>query len=257
MKRFEMLPGIAVMRGNVTGSQDIRYQGNKKAYNTTNGKQAAINYRPSYIFHERAKDGLKYFSVRLRQTAVLNGKTRLQMALIGSIAAIKSKLKADGTLTSIQSAYDYVKAHGLIDASVSFNMWVDSQLRYMLRYKRESWSFNQASIAFTVSNPFKLDNANALVISPSVWSKFAPVLSFGATVVSVTIDNVPLVLLAGQWRNIENIANGNYTASIANIAVDGDNDPVTYLGQQVYLDSTAIIGSADIVADAKYATVQA
>lgn len=262
MKRFEMLPGIATMRGNVTGAQDIRYQGNKKAYNTANGKQAAINYRPSYIFHERAKDGLKYFSVRLRQTAVLNSKTRMQMALIGAIAAIKAALKASGTLASVKSAYEYIVAHNLTlpEGVDTFNKFVDYYLRDMLRYKRESWSFTQAGISFTINNPFALDNVNALLINQGIWAKFCLILGFGYPNMAVfSIDGLNFFTISPSmsWSAVKSMLDSacpNFKASWNEITID-QADVVQFRGQNVYSSADVQQEGSSLCAVDAYTTI--
>lgn len=269
MKRFSMLPGIADMRGNITGAQDIRYQGNKKAYETANGKQASINYRPSYIFYKRGKDGLLYYSVRLHQTAVLNGKTRTSMAVTGSIAAIKSALMRNHAAdwAQIQKAYDYVKDHGQLPENVTtFNKYVDYNLRDMLLYRRVSWSFNQASISFTIHNPYDLGSADALGIKNSTWVKFASILAFlpNATISKayVTIDGTPIFGAVNSSNELDTttikaMANPNMVASLVNVAiVEGANPQVTYKGQPLYTpEGTAMRPTTVWVDGAKYTTV--
>lgn len=262
-KRIIMIPPFEVLTGNLSGKQMLKYAENDNpAYEAPNGSQGARNYTARYVGTKRS-DGKTFFSVRRKNTAVLNGNTRMQMALIGSIAAIKSALKTNGTLATIKSGYEYVKAHGMIEASVSFNKWVDAYLRDMLRYKRVSWSFTQASISFTVNNPYNLGSASSLSIALSVWVKFAPVLGFdgnqpSTVVCAFFIDSKQFVGITEAWSmNVPTAAdNPNWKASLNGIASSAGSG-VTYQGLPVYLGSVAQEPSDTIVADAKYATVQA
>lgn len=246
-KRIIMISPFDVLTGNLSGQQKLEYaENNNPAYEAPNGSQGARNYKTRYIGARRA-DGTTYFSVRRKNTAVLNSKTRMQMALIGSIAAIKSTLKSNGTLATIKSAYDYIVDHGttLPEGVNTFNKFVDYYLRDMLRYKREQWSFTQASISFTVKNPFKLDNPQALQIAQAVFDKFAPVLGFAISNTAATfiLDNKVFMVIHEEttWGI------GKSTTKCPNLTVQWT--PITIVDQMVKYNDLQVYSSAGVAQD--------
>lgn len=260
MKRFEMLPGIAVMRGNVSGSQKIGYPTDaNSAYDAPNGVQHATRYRPSYIFHKRAKDGLLYFSVKTKQTAVLNGKTRLSMALVGATAACIKSLRADAaTFAQIRAGFEYAAAHDGLPVGVdTLTKWMQYNLRDMLRYKKASWAFNQAGFSFTVNNPFLLSSGTALQINTSLFVKFGLVLGYmqDKTVIEYFVDGRKFVGIADEWANNvpAGLNNLNWKTSTAGLA-SAAGGSVTYNGLTVRLNGVEQEPSTVVVAGGKYST---
>lgn len=270
MKRIVMIPPFEVLTGNLSGKQNLQYaENNNPAYEAPNGSQGARNYVARYVGAKRS-DGKTYFSVRRKNTAFLNGLTRMQMALIGSIAAIKSTIQKNDPQTwdDIKNAYVYAGQHGQIAEGVTFTKWVDENLRLMLRYHRNSWAFNQASISFEINNPFRIDNASALVISQKIWLKFASVLAYSQDGIGgkyFTIDGKQFFAptnsqsptgLPAWGVLINNQSNPNLHALLTGIA-ENSSDQVTYLGAVVYNGSTAVASVSNIDAAVKYSTVQA
>lgn len=261
MKRIVMIPPFEVLTGNLSGKQNLQYaENNNPAYEAPNGTQGARNYVARYVGAKRS-DGKTYFAVRRKNTSVLNGKTRMMMALIGSVAAIKSAIQKNDpqTWSEIRLAYDYAVAHAQIAEGVSFNKWVDDNLRSMLRYKRANWSFTQASASFDIANPFKLDNTGALTISQKVWNKFALVLGFTATSATYANRVVEFVVNGSKFINpdyqkdfvtivgtLSSALCPNLRVQWTDIACTSQESAVTYKGLPLYTAAgVAVIGETE------------
>lgn len=95
-KRVNFIAGIEAMRGNVSGKQKLLYPtNNNKAYDAPLDKRSyANNYRPSYVFARRAKDGLVYFSVKTKHAVkntilTLKNMAAMACAQIGYLIMVK------------------------------------------------------------------------------------------------------------------------------------------------------------------------
>lgn len=99
MKRIEFIAPVEAIRGNLSGTQDLRYAENdNKAYLSPVGKRNyARNYRPSFIGAKRASDGLKYFSVRTKSAVGLTLKAKKAMALLGGTGSIFASIMRSKT----------------------------------------------------------------------------------------------------------------------------------------------------------------
>ena len=205
------------MRGNLSGKQELKYAENENpAYEAPNGSQSAHNYQPRFIGAKRSKDGLKYFAVRTKQTAVLNSKTRSQMGLLGCIAAIKSAVMAlPATGLGLipwkhieKCAAAYKEANPTAADAKSVNTYFDARVRRLLRYKQASYTFTETGVSggWVLENPFQLENETALEIAQAVWDKFAPLMAFGTgTVVVFSIDGKAFINPAvdSSWQALK------------------------------------------------------
>lgn len=266
-KRVFFTPGVEAMSG-ILGSRAgklVYAENDNPAYEAPVGVNYARNYGARIVLATRAKDGKAYFSVKTKSATKISATTRMQMALIGSIAAIKSVLKSNGTLATIKSAYDYSKEHGTIDASLSFNKWVDANLRDMLRLHKATWAFDQASISFTVHNPYDLTSADAVAIKQSLWVKFAPLLAIydfsTQKMAGFTINSqlhLACVAKAGTSFDafiptITNIPNPMYKANLVGLRIE--NEAVEWNNVPLYKDDVAVVAD-DIIEDGgKYVTL--
>lgn len=266
-KKVFMIAPFEAMTGNLSGDQDLQYaENNNPAYEAPNGTQYARNYRTRYVGARRGKDGLVYFQVKQTTAIVLTASTRRTMAIIGVTAAIRSALMSAHATdwSNINRAFEYLKANGLLpDGQDTYNKWFSAQIKYMLVYKRATWSFTQSSISFTIHNPYDLASAQALVIKPSTWVKFASNFAFRqnasggyyftidgmqffANYISTSPSNI-------TWSDItdSSIVNPNYVASLAAIT-EGTDGPL-YNGQAIYKGDVLQTMTASITAD-KYTT---
>lgn len=99
MKRIEFIAPVEAVRGNLSGAQKLQYaENNNPAYDGPVGSvNYARNYSPRFVGAKRAKDGLKYFSVRTKSANHLTPKAKKAMALMGGTGAIIASILHDKT----------------------------------------------------------------------------------------------------------------------------------------------------------------
>lgn len=260
-KNIYMVDPFEVLTGNLGSKQDLRYrEHDNKAYEAPDGIARAKNYRTRYVGVRRA-DGSVYFMVKKKSTANLNNTTRMTMALLGVVASMKSAMKTSHAAdwSKLQQAYAYQQSHS-IQVPDTFDKWVNEIFRTMLRYKQESYSFNQASISVTVYNPYA-DNVNALVISQKVWIKFVQMLAPDTLdLVNFSIDGDNFFFMNGaKWEELKDSAsthNPNLRASYAGINMASAGADPTYNDMDIYNVSGEVQHAETvIVANTKYTTI--
>lgn len=263
MKRIEFIAPVESMRGNLSGRQSLEYaKNNNPAYEAPNGVQYARNYQPRFIGAKRA-DGLKYFSVRTKTATNLKASTRLQMAVLGVTAAIKSALQTSGVLASLKADFEQLKEAGrLPEGQNTFNKWFSANIKSMIAYKRAEWRISVPGVGIvTIHNPYDLASGEALVIKQSVWVKFAYFFAFGAAAISkayVTIDGNLLFCAAAADDNLtfadakSNIANPSYAANLADVVVSSEN--VTYQSLPIYTMEGVRVGLDTVLTDGEKLT---
>lgn len=271
MKRIEFIAPVESMRGNLSGNQSLEYaDNNNPAYEAPNGVQYASNYQPRFIGAKRGSDGLKYFTVRTKSATNLKATTRRAMAIVGVTAAIRSALMSAHAddYAKMQQAFDYLKAQGrLPEGQDTFKKWFDANVKQMLIYKKATWVFTQASITFTLNNPYNIASGNALVIRTSIWVKFANIFAFApdTTILNayVTFDGVQMFGAvpdgtALDTTSIKSQANPNMSQSLAQVTVNNGADPyVAYNGQPVYTPAGAQMRPTTVwVEGSKYTTAK-
>lgn len=271
MKRIEFIAPVESMRGNLSGNQSLEYaDNNNPAYEAPNGVQYARNYQPRFIGAKRGSDGLKYFTVRTKSATNLKATTRRAMAIVGVTAAIRSALMSAHAddYAKMQQAFDYLKAQGrLPEGQDTFKKWFDANVKQMLIYKKATWVFTQASITFTLNNPYNIASGNALVIRTSIWVKFANIFAFApdTTILNayVTFDGVQMFGAvpdgtALDTTSIKSQANPNMSQSLAQVTVNNGADPyVAYNGQPVYTPAGAQMRPTTVwVEGSKYTTAK-
>lgn len=272
-KKIIMIAPFDVLTGNLSGQQKLEYaENNNPAYEAPNGSMGARNYKTRYVGARRA-DGTTYFSVRQKNTAVLNGKTRNAMGLTAVTALIISSCKkaqssASYSWAKIKRAFEVDQENGTLPEGVdSVTKFANYYIRRMLQYKQAKWFRQSASSPVELFNPYDLGTASALVINAQKWLKFADQFMFNSQQASITggfyffIDGVRFVCPtssgdAWEWSEIEasSVANLNWKATLTGIETSGEPSSVTYLGQQVYTD-TAAVEPGDAVEPIKYSTI--
>lgn len=270
MKRIEFVAPVESMRGNLSGNQVLQYaENNNPAYEAPNGTQYARNYATRYVGAKRSATNLKYFAVRTKNAATLNAVTRKNMALTGAVASIISRLMTSQSAkwASINSAFNYLKSNNLLPEGVkTFRKWVDLNLRNMLKFYQTSWSFTQASISFTVDNPFDI-TVGDLALPRANWVKFAQSLAFDSDAVSKSgiyfkVDGLTMFSpfkatqapsSFGEIIALVDAGNPNMAANLQGLAVSDAN--VTYNGVQLYTAAGVAVKSTDIVAGVNYTTI--
>lgn len=269
MKRIEFIAPVESMRGNLSGNQSLEYaRNNNPAYEAPNGVQYARNYQPRFIGAKRGSDGLKYFAVRTKSATNLKPTTRRAMAIVGVTAAIRSALMLAhaADYAKMQQAFDYLKAQGrLPESQNTFKKWFDYNVKQMLVYKNATWAFTQASISFTLNNPYNIASSNALVIKTSIWVKYANIFAFvpDTTILSalVTFDGVQMFGAvpdgtALDTTSIKSQSNPNMVQSLARVTVVGGADTyVAFDEQPVYTPENSKMRPTTVWVDgSKYTT---
>lgn len=268
MKRIDFLAPVESMRGNLSGNQVLQYaENNNPAYEAPNGTQYARNYSTRYIGAKRSATNLKYFAVRTKNAATLNAVTRKNMALTGAVASIISRLMTTETATwaSINSAFNYIKSNNLLPEGVkTFRKWVDLNLRNMLKFNQEDWSFNQASISFVVFNPFQVDYDEGITLPRALWVKFAQSLAFNASANSrsgIYFKADGLTMFSpfkatqqpSTFADIKALGNLNMVAQLSGITIESTN--VLFNGLQLYTPAGVAVKSTDIIGGTNYTTI--
>lgn len=272
MKRIEFIAPVESMRGNLSGGQSLEYaDNNNPAYEAPNGVQYARNYQPRFIGAKRGADGLKYFAVRTKSATNLKASTRRPMAIVGVTAAIRSALMQAhaADYAKMQQAFDYLKTNELLpEGQNTFKKWFDANVKAMLLYKRTTWAFTQASISFTLHNPYDIVSAESLVIKQSIWVKFAPFFiiptTSGNVVLTFAIDAKTFIATGPEGIDWDDLVAGastqvnvNYKQNLAGLSQSDEvaQNPL-YNGLPIYLNEVMVGKDDAVVDDAKYTTAE-
>ena len=269
MKRIEFIAPVESMRGNLSGNQSLEYaQNNNPAYEAPDGVQYARNYQPRFIGAKRGSDGLKYFAVRTKTATNLKATTRRAMAIVGVTAAIRSALMTanPAIYAQMQQAFNYLKAQLLLpEGQDTFKKWFDANVKGMLQYKKATWSFTQASISFTLKNPYDLASTDPLVIKQSVWVKFANFFAFkGTSAINtgyISIDGMSIFVACADdesltFPNVTTFSNNtSYKANFAGVVVGGES--VTYNSLPIYTMEGVLVTPGSVMVDGDKLTTAA
>lgn len=271
-KKVFMIAPFEAMTGNLSGEQKLQYaENNNPAYEAPNGTQYARNYHTRYIGARRGKDGLAYFSVKKATATVLNASTRMTMATLAAVSAIRSAMMKE-------HAQDYVQILANLTAEIVQGIVSGTGKRTimslfyekvadMLQGHKPNVVFGSDATAVTINNPWTIGvgvPSYALEINPVVWVKFAPqFLIYAANVYGGALFTVngktfvaPFINAQGticQWQYITDheATNPNEEALYTGFEESAEGK-VTYGGNVVYLASTAQETGDTIVANAKY-----
>lgn len=269
MKRIEFIAPVESMRGNLSGGQSLEYaDNNNPAYEAPNGVQYARNYQPRFIGAKRGADGLKYFAVRTKSATNLKASTRRSMAIVAVTAAIRSALMSAhaADYAKMKQAFEYLKETGkLPEGQNTFKKWFDANIKQMLVYKRATWSFTYASVSFTLNNPYNLQSAQALIIKPSIWVKFANFFAFSGTELDkqafIYIDGNLLYVAATEQDALDmsvakDFTNPNMVAELAAVTITTSGTQVVqYNSQTVYTPTGDVLYPVTVLVEGtKYTT---
>lgn len=279
MKKVFMIAPYEALSGNASGNQVLEYaENNNPAFEAPTGRNYARNYKPRYVISRRG-DGTIYFSVKTKSATKITAQSKLNMALLGGVAAIKSAIKSQATSdwTKLHNIYDYVKEH--TSGVGSFNQWLDAYLRRMLQYKQENWSITVSGNSVTVKNPWALHVSDVLIIDTNTFAKFLPELGFtdennitGGYFDTIYLDGKPLLVpvsINGQSQRVlptwgemlGDVAEPPYNTNYSNMC---ESAGLSILSSNVYLynatlyapDGTAQDEQMAAVANTKYTTIQ-
>lgn len=159
MKRIEFIAPVEAMRGNLSGKQEgLQYPAaDNKAYESPLGSvNYAKNYRPSFIGAKRAKDGMKYFTVKTKTAIHLTAKSKRQMALLGGGGACFAAIMNNETQKAhVELAYLYAKNLG--ETAKTLREFLMGKIIKSLGRRRNvlfTLPYNVIGDEVTISNPW-------------------------------------------------------------------------------------------------------
>lgn len=156
---------IAGLSGNISGRQDLNYDG-VGAYETTE-PTAASNYAPRLVActPNRRRN---YFCVRTKYTANITNRSRLNLATMGGAGALYSAIVRD------KSSDIYALCVAAKPSQLTLRAFIVPRLRAGLAAKDE---YITIADGLSIVNPWVSSASPSVQVPQNVLDKFAPVLS--------------------------------------------------------------------------------
>lgn len=174
MKQIEFMNPVRWMRGNLSGRQDIEYNGGRGYSAPTNQKTSADAYQPRLIakvIQPYSRKRKKYFQVRTRTSVNMTAANRANLATMGGAGALFASLVSDKT-SSIYTAC--VQAWTMSGVGNTLRAFMFPLLRAGLAAKDETIVIaNGVSIV----NPWVSSATPNVPVSQDILTKFASQLS--------------------------------------------------------------------------------
>lgn len=274
MKRIEFIAPVEAIRGNMSGKQTLLYaENNNPAFDAPDGVQYARNYKPRYIGHRRAKDGLVYFSVKRKAATKIDATSKITMAALGTIQDLKKAFKNNNTTVGpisgpiwgfIVLAYNVGIENREIDPSYSVDKWIDGLLIDMLRYKLQDFTVytnKTHTQSLTINNPYVYEDISTIAIAQRNFIKFNPVLTILDTPLIVYVNGMPIVADADAsptWSALKSDLapdNMNYSAQLAPLTAASADGAASWSGKQLYSSAgVAQLGGTALIDGEHYTT---
>lgn len=182
MKRIAFIAPVESIRGNMSGTQDLRYALNdNKAYESPRGQRNyARNYRPSFIGARRASDGLCYFAVKTKSAVHMTAKAVKAMALQGATGAIFAAMlaaKSEAPYQNLVALHLAMTKAG--ETSETLRKFASDIIRAALVAKSQNIAASYGVVQFSIKNPFyNGEQTEGAAISEKVlvqfWTELAP-----------------------------------------------------------------------------------
>lgn len=247
-KLIGFIPGIAEMRGNISGSQNLEYPTNdNKAYAAPDGKHFATNYKPRYIACKRASDGLTYFQVKQRSAIKNTTASRLAMAALGAAGSLSAVLLENQVYRpALEAEYTARKAAGRTSAK-SFRAWLVEV--YRVEFLKKGSTLNVITGEGTMisfNNPFnttQYDEDQDITLPMEILVKFWSVLCSNPII--FTISGMKAIGHAGD--DFEAVIASNYN----NLGLAMDTDDYVKLGDLFVLDGEVYCQNNTVAVDGK------
>lgn len=150
MKRITFIEPVGALQGKLSANRKLTYPTHdNSAWDAPTGKSYATNYRPSYISNLRVKDGVTYFSTKVRSSVTMNSDTRMVQALLGaSVSIATSMLKNPQILQIVTTAYIINQPKGQ-----TLVKWTQGQVRLFLQEHSDFWFIGNSGMNY-IQNPF-------------------------------------------------------------------------------------------------------
>lgn len=164
-----MMP-VDSMRGNISGRQDIEYNG-ADAYSVRDGeKVTAANYQPrivAKVLRDARPDRIKYFQVRTKTTVNMTNGMRVSMGLMGGAGALFASLISDKT------THIYNDCVAACPKNMTLRQFVIPRLHEGLKVKQP-----QIEIApeVVIDNPWIYGGQVNVPVSQEIYDKFKRVM---------------------------------------------------------------------------------
>lgn len=162
---------IDYIRGNISGRQDLTYDGGE-AYSVS-GKVAAANYQPrlvAKVLRLTKPDMIRYYQIRTRSSVNMTAAQKHNLAVMGGagalFAGIVSNKQSNAYLACVRDWSEY-------GTNKTFREYVMGILRQMLIDKDELCDFD----GFELVNPWVSQETPSVPVKQSIIDKFASELS--------------------------------------------------------------------------------
>lgn len=175
-RKIRFIAPVESISGNLSGSQDLLYPNNVKAWNSGSARPNASNYVTRYIGVRRNRDGALYYAVKTKTTTVLGMTTRTAMAAFGGAASCTSWIMHDAEhLPQLQSMWRNVVARG---NRITFHKFIYNQVYPILDAKTATIQISDSSTGgVQYKNPWvEGGTGTAIAISEAIITKFSPYL---------------------------------------------------------------------------------
>lgn len=174
MKRIEFIAPVSAMRGNLSGSQNLKYPTNdNKAYEGPVGEMNyARNYTPRFIGNKRAADGATYFGTKTSFASHLTVKSKHAMAVMGGVGAIISALYRTKTSTTYANLRAQWQALQGVGDTRTFRKYLTDGLRTMIDGKKASVVFAGPKPPVTIVSNWNGEGTPTVTIGSNTLVKF-------------------------------------------------------------------------------------
>lgn len=258
MRRIDFIAPVEAMRGNLSGTQDLRYAENNNAawYSPAGTKNFARNYTPRFIGAKRAADGRNLFSVRTKSAVNMTPNAIQAMALLGGTGAFLGSIMANKTTELYANLYaQYVELYSVSSGQIgSFRKSLGGAIRTALINKAEQITYSGPRGVVTFVNPWasSSDQTPGATIRKEILAKFWMQLA----------DNNPIVFTVNGQAGIafgglafDDILNSNYNILGLTSQTVGGTDYLK-MGSLFVLDPNGDYAKIDdvIIPDGKYTT---
>lgn len=195
MKRIEFISPVAAIRGNMSGTQLLKYPlHDNRAFEGPDGSvNYARNYRPSFIGSKRALDGRCSFQTKRKSANHLTAKAKSAMANLGGVGAIYSALVRD------KMSNVYVNAKGCYDDAVAGG-YSGTFRKYMYGFIKPALDAKEATIDITtpdhrvvIDNPFVKTGVSNITINNASIVKFWPILADNPVIRYIEGVSTPII----------------------------------------------------------------
>lgn len=164
MKRITFIEPVGTMQGSLSKQRKLLYPTHdNSAWDAPDNKRSyATNYRPCYIGNLRTRDGVTYFSTKVRSAVLQSTSQRQVQANLGASVSCKTELlKNLPIFQALQNAF----LHS--GSPLTFDKWVLAQVRNCLKDFNDFYFVGGNTLA-VVANPYlRNHDSSAMMFTPN------------------------------------------------------------------------------------------